>query len=121
MGKKELTTKPEVRTEFGDPAGGCYDTDVLIDYLFTLFLSLCLVFLSPFLFYFIFNWRAELNVGISPTAPKQCEYSSHVFLCLSAHSQKKGFKPQSNTKTVFRFSCQALRLETFLLRRRTKT
>ena len=38
----------------------------------------------------------QLNVSLGPTALKLFEYYSLVFLCLTAPSQKKGLKQQSN-------------------------
>ena len=59
----------------------------------------CFVVLSSVLF------RLQLSV-LGPTALKLLEYSSLVFLCLSALSHKIGFKTEK---------------QTYLVRRRTKT
>ena len=58
-----------------------------------LFIYLVLIPVSCFVVLFSVLFRLQLSVP-SPTAPKLFEYSSIVFLCLSAPSQKIGFKTE---------------------------
>ena len=85
-----------------------------------LFIYLVLILVSCFLALFscvVFcsvsssNWCVQINVSLDPTALKFFTYYSLLFLCLSAPSYKKGFTPLP----------MALRFETFLVRRSTKT